>query len=193
MLKIEKKIHYMSNSYNTYYKDDNYFGKPYPGLVNFFKNYPERNTVLDLGCGQGRDALFLGRIGYMVIGVDISDVGIQQLNKTAQKENLQVKGLVADLYSFNIADEYDMVLLDSIFHFYKNDIDKEKGLLKRIIGEIKPGGVICIFMQKGLKREKQLKSMIQECDVFFEILLDGYTDYPEYDAEFHMFIIKKIQ
>lgn len=180
------------NPYNKHYEKEAYFGKPYPGLVDFFMNYPERNVVLDLGCGQGRDALFLGRIGYRVIGVDISDVGIQQLNLAAQKENLQVKGLVADIYSFGITDEYDMVLLDSIFHFYKNDIDKETGFLKRIIEEIKPGGVICIFMQKGSKREKQLKNAIQESGVFYEVLLDGYTDYPEYDAEFHVYVIKKI-
>lgn len=143
----------MSNSYNKYYKKENYFGKPYPGLVDFFKTYPERNVVLDLGCGQGRDALFLGSIGYQVTGIDISDVGIQQLNKAAQREGLQVKGIVADIHSFSITDEYDMVLLDSIFHFYKNDIEKEKKLLLRIIKEIKCGGVICNLMQKDSKRE----------------------------------------
>lgn len=183
----------VSNPYNKHYEKEAYFGEPYPGLVDFFMNYPERKVVLDLGCGQGRDALFLGRIGYRVIGVDISDVGIQQLNFAAQKERLQVKGLVADIYSFGITDEYDMVLLDSIFHFYKNDLDKETGFLKRIIEEIKPGGVICSFMQTGLKREKLLKSIIQESGESFEILLDGYTDYPEYDAAFHMYAIKKIK
>lgn len=183
----------MSNSYNEYYKQENYFGEPYPGLVAFFKTYPERNVVLDLGCGQGRDALFLGSIGYRVIGIDISDVGIQQLNKVAQKQRLQVKGIVSDIYSFGITDVYDMVLLDSIFHFYKNDIEKEKKLLQRIIEEIKYGGIICNFMQKGSKRESQLKSTIQESGASFEVLHEGYTNFPEYDAKFHMYIIKKTQ
>lgn len=182
----------MQSPYNKHYEKEAYFGKPYPGLIDFFMNYPERNVVLDLGCGQGRDSLFLGRIGYRVIGIDISDVGIQQLNSAAQKEKLQVRGLVADIYSFDITDEYDMVLLDSVFHFYKNKIDKETSLLKRIIEEIKSGGVICNFMQKSSKREKLLKSTIQESGESFEILLDGYTDYPEYNAEFHMYVIKKI-
>lgn len=189
----EEKSIGMYNSYNEYYQEENYFGAPYPGLVAFFKTYPERNMVLDLGCGQGRDALFLGSIGYRVIGVDISDVGIQQLNKAAQDQRLQVKGSVADIYSFGITDEYDIVLLDSIFHFYKNDIEKEKKLLQRIIAEIKLGGVICNFMQKGSKREKQLKSAIHESGASFEVILEGYTDYPEHNAEFHMYIIKKIQ
>lgn len=182
----------MYTSYNKYYKQEEYFGKPYPGLVDFFETYPERNVVLDLGCGQGRDALFLGSIGYQVIGVDISSVGIQQLNRAAQKEGLQVKGLVEDIYSFGITAEYDMVLLDSIFHFFKNDIEKETGLLIRIIEEIKYGGIICNFMQKGSKREKQLKGAIQESGAAFEVLQEGYTNYPEYNAEFHIYIVKKI-
>jgi len=183
----------MRNTYNRHYEKDEYFGKPYPGLVEFFSSYPERNRLLDLGCGQGRDALFLGRIGYRVVGVDISDVGIQQLNTAAQKEKLQVKGLVADIYSFAISDEFDIVLLDSIFHFYKRDIDEEKGLLKRIIEEIKPGGLICNFMQKGPERERQLKRVIKGSGVSLEVLLDEYTNYPEYNAVFHMYVIRKIQ
>ena len=184
---------YTNNPYNKHYKQESYFGKPYPGLVEFFENYSNRNVVLDLGCGQGRDALFLGRIGYRVVGVDISDVGIQQLNKTAQQEELKIEGFVADIYSFGITDEYDIVLLDSMFHFYKNDVEKETKLLRRIIEEIKPGGLICNFIQKGNKREKELKRIIKESGVTFEVLLDGYTDYPEYDAEFHMYIIKKLE
>lgn len=137
--------------------------------------------------------MFLGRIGYRVIGVDISDVGIQQLNLAAQEEKLQVKGLVADIHTFKITSEYDMVLLDSIFHFYKNDLEKETKLLKRIIVEIKPGGVICNFMQKSLKRETLLKAAMQESRASFEVLLEGYTDYPEQNARFHMFVVKKIK
>lgn len=183
----------MSNPYNRHYRKESYFGQPYPGLVDFFESYPERNVVLDLGCGQGRDALFLGGIGYRVVGVDISDVGIEQLNKAAKQEELQVEGVVADISSFDITNEYDIVLLDSMFHFYKNDVEKETRLLRRIMEEIKPGGLVCNFMQKGNEREEKLKSIIKESGVPFEILLDGYTDYPEFDAEFHMYIIRKLK
>lgn len=181
----------MRSSYNEYYKKQDYFGRPYPGLVKFFESYPDKSTILDLGCGQGRDSLFLGRLGFRVTGVDISTVGIQQLNEAAQTENLKVKGKVADIYTFNKIEEYDMILLDSIFHFYKNDLIKERNLLKKIIGELKPGGVLCNFMQKSSKREKELKKIINESRIKFEILLEDYTDYPEYGAQFHMYIIKK--
>ncbi len=56
------------NAYNEYYKKIDCFGKPYLGLRNFFKKYYPKGTVLDLGCGQGRDSIFLGRLGYQVTG-----------------------------------------------------------------------------------------------------------------------------
>ncbi len=181
----------MSNPYDKHYENEAYFGNPYPELVAFFQNYPARNAVLDLGCGQGRDALFLGRIGYRVIGINHSRIGIRQLNTAAQKEKLPVSGLVTDLYTFAIADEFDMVLLDSIFHFYQKDMERETALLKRIIEEIKRGGVICNFILKGAGRERHLKKIISESGVSFEVLLDIYTNYPEYGALFHMYVIRK--
>ncbi len=182
----------MNIVYNDYYKQNDYFGKPYSGLVNFFKAYPKRNRILDLGCGQGRDALFLGRLGYQVTGIDISDVGIKQMNNIAQIEDLKVKGIVADIYSYKISDEYDAVLLDSIIHFYKNDLVKEKKLLKKIIYELKSGGMLCNFMQKGAKREKVLKRTIQETGKPYDVIIDDYTVYPEHNLEFHMYIVKKL-
>lgn len=183
----------MSTTYNNYYKKQNYFGNPYPGLVEFFETYTNKTTVLDLGCGQGRDSLFLGRLGYRVTGVDLSSVGIKQLNEAALIEGLKVEGMVGDIYTFDITEEYDMILLDSILHFYKNDLIKERRLLEKIIKDMKPGGVLCNFMQKGSKREKIYKDIIDESGIEFKILLEDYTEYPEYGARFHMYIIKKLK
>jgi len=177
--------------YDEYYKERNYFGEPYPGLVEFFKRYESKCKVLDLGCGQGRDALFLGRLGYTVKGIDISKIGIDQMNKIAKEENLNVKGEVADVYNYSISSEYDLVLLDSMLHFYKNDMEKETNFIKRVASELKVGGLLCNFMLKGKKRQKHLKSVINGMDINWEVVSDKYTDYPESNSEFHMYIIKK--
>ena len=128
--------------YDKYYKKQNYFGEPYPGLVNFFEEYEPKCNVLDLGCGQGRDALILG-IRYKVKGVDISKVGLNQMNKIANNENLNVIGVVGDVYTYPISSEYDLVLLDSMLHFYKSDMEKETNFIKRVTSELKVGGVLC--------------------------------------------------
>ncbi len=46
-------------------------------------------------------------------------------------------------------------------------------------------------MQKGIKREKVLKSTIQETIKSYEVIIDNYTVYPEHNSAFYMYIVKK--
>ncbi|EMR73731.1 Tellurite resistance protein TehB, partial [Thaumarchaeota archaeon SCGC AB-539-E09] len=112
-------------TYDKHYKQPNYFGEPYPELVSFFKNHEPKGHVLDLGCGQGRDALAIARLGYTVTGVDISKIGVSQMIVIAEKENLNIFGYVADMYEYPIAESVDIVLLDSMLHFYPKNREKE--------------------------------------------------------------------
>jgi len=148
--------------------------------------------VLDLGCGQGRDSIFLGRLEYQVTGIDISEVGISQMSDIAKKEKLPLKGLVADIYSYTITDEYDIILLDSMLHFYKNDVERETKLFVRIVKELKISGVICNFMLKSNKNEKYLKKIIKDSGIKFEVICDDYTEYPEGNFKYHMYVIRKL-
>ena len=181
-----------TNVYNKYYQDPNYFGKPYIGLQSFFRKHEPKGKVLDLGCGQGRDSIFVSKCGYEVLGIDSSSVGIKQLNSIAKVKGLSLKGIVDDVYAFPITSDFDIVLLDSMFHFYKNDIVKESALITRVAVEIKTGGIICNFMLKGKTREQILKKTLSDLDIKFEVLHDEYTPYPEFNSNFHMYIIKKL-
>jgi len=46
------------------------FGHPYKELQDYFNNCSVKGDLLDLGCGQGRDSLYLASIGYNVTAVD---------------------------------------------------------------------------------------------------------------------------
>jgi len=181
----------MKPVYDKYYKEENYFKKPYRELLEFFSLQKARGKILDLGCGQGRDVIALAMMGYSVIGIDISSVGITQLNKKSIELGLSVTGEVADLYTYDIDDEIDIVLLDSILHFYKNDVLKETNLVKRVINELKAGGVFCNCMIAGKKRESLIKNIVENEKFNFQVLFDGYAKYPEMSAEYHMYIVKK--
>ena len=113
-------------------------------MIEFFAEYPRKGKVLDLGCGQGRNAIVLARLGYSVTGIDNSLVGIDQMNEIGQKEKLNLDGQVGDIYAFDRFNEFDIVLLDSMFHFAKKDKAKEIGLIKNIISEIKTGSLIVV-------------------------------------------------
>ena len=75
-------------------------GNPTSVFVDFFDRLDQPNIrVLDVGCGQGRDAIFIARKGHHVVGVDLSANGIRDLNDAAAQENLPIEGVVADIAS----------------------------------------------------------------------------------------------
>ncbi|NGP46136.1 methyltransferase domain-containing protein [Bacillaceae bacterium SIJ1] len=178
-------------AYDDYYQELNYFGNPYPGLIDFFTNYQPKGIALDLGCGQGRDSLFIGELGYKVIGIDHSSIGIGQLNEEAKKRNIDVEGIVDNVYDFPISKDIDIVLLDSMLHFYKNDLQRETEFVNKILTELKEGGVFVNCILKGYAREKTFKKIINESPYEWETLTDVYTEYSEANAEFHLLAIKK--
>lgn len=148
-----------SNNYNEYYQTENLFGDPYPELIQFFRNLPSRGTLLDLGCGQGRDAIPLARLGYEVTGIDTSSVGIDQMNYMAQSKGLSLKGIVDDIYKFRSFKGYKYILLDSMFHFLKNDFEKEKDLIHRIFNLTDDHSVM-VFCIQDMKRKIDLFNQI---------------------------------
>lgn len=147
-------------TYDKYYQVENFFGEPYPELIAFFSEYPEKGKVLDLGCGQGRNAISLARLGYDVLGVDTSKVGIEQMNQVAQAESLTLVGQVGDIFTFGNFETFDFILLDSMFHFAKKDREKEVGLIQKITSKIKTGCLLVICIQQTANKVQILNDAI---------------------------------
>ena len=61
--------------------------QPTPDVINFFHEYniSKNNMVLDLGCGEGRDAIYFLDKGYNVLAVDYSKTVIEMCNKITKK------------------------------------------------------------------------------------------------------------
>ena len=146
------ELEIMKIAYDKYYQTDGLFGEPYPELIAFFANYPERGKLLDLGCGQGRDAIPLDRLGYEVTGIDQSKAGIEQMNEAARREKLKAAGIVADIYEYDGFLAFDFILLDSMFHFTKKDREKETGFIQRMIKSTRAGAVIVFCLQDNGKK-----------------------------------------
>ncbi len=114
------------NKYEKIYQEDsNACGSPFKEFVEFFEHF-EKNpaTVLDLGCGQGRDALFISRKGHQVLGVDLSETGVTQMLEAAHKEKLSIEGIVADVVEFETDAQFDVVILDRMLHLLPTDDEK---------------------------------------------------------------------
>lgn len=72
----------------------------------------EPGSALDLGCGDGRNAIWLAQAGWDVTGVDFSAVGLARAAALAEARGLKVDWLQADLLSWNPpAEAFDLVVL----------------------------------------------------------------------------------
>jgi 2-polyprenyl-3-methyl-5-hydroxy-6-metoxy-1,4-benzoquinol methylase len=150
----------MGVTYDKYYQTENLFGKPYPQLIDFFREIEDKGKVLDVGCGQGRDAIALARLGFDVTGIDHSKVGIDQIKQVALSENLAIHGVVNNIFEFSDFKDFDFILLDSMFHFAKKDRKKEMGYIKSIISNVKKGCHIIFCIQDMIKKVDILNATI---------------------------------
>ena len=100
-------------------------GEPFQEVVDFFAALGDSPVrVLDLGCGQGRDALLAARQGHDVVGVDVSPVGITQMLESAAAESLAVEGVVGDIRRFRSRRRFGVVILDRVLHMLSTDADR---------------------------------------------------------------------
>ncbi|MGQ5524917.1 class I SAM-dependent methyltransferase [Chitinimonas sp. PSY-7] len=188
----------MSNYDEHYTAEPALFGEPYPEFEALVDSLGVSGTALDLGCGQGRDALMLARYGLSVTSVDASAVGIKQLMERATLLGVSTKGVVDDFYTFPLDRNYDLVVLDSILHFAE-DKEKELELLTRISSHVNSNGFVFIFIHKSKQKERALHTAFSTTFTGWHLVKDGYIDYVyeekasgfRSEFQFYMFIIQR--
>ncbi len=104
------------------------------------------STILDMGMGEGRNAVFLAGKGHRVTGVDISSVAIKKAQYLARELGVKIKGVVASLEKYKIPKES----YDAIVCFYYVD----RTLVEKIKTWLKPGGVL-IYEAHTLKERSK--------------------------------------
>jgi len=75
-------------------------------------------TLLDIGCGLGFDSILFAKLGYKVMGVDISPISIQKAKILSEEMEVSDKTnfLVANIDVDQIPGKFDIVLCRSVLH-----------------------------------------------------------------------------
>jgi SAM-dependent methyltransferase len=69
-------------------------------------------AALDAGMGQGRNALYLAKLGWDVTGFDLSEVGMAAARANAKKDGLRITTLKASYDAFNLGtDKWDLIVM----------------------------------------------------------------------------------
>jgi len=149
-------------------KDENIYIFSKPGLGEEFKQdveYKEDDTlrsrfkllshliegqkVLEIGCGNGDLSLEIAKLGFDVIGIDISEPGICQAVELVQKENLdaRAKFMVMDATSLEFPDNsFDTVLIAEVLEHVRDS----RKLLEEAVRVVRNGGRVIVSVPDGL-------------------------------------------
>jgi SAM-dependent methyltransferase len=100
-----------------------------------------KGKVLSLAEGEGRNAVFLAKQGYVVTAVDASLVGLNKARKLAEENDVVVEFIQADLADYDLGEnQWDGIV--SIFCPLPSSLRKE--LYKKVLAGLKPNGVFLL-------------------------------------------------
>ncbi|ATP41326.1 SAM-dependent methyltransferase [Solibacillus sp. R5-41] len=108
--------------------DDFYQDKLKP--IPFFINKPDENLVdyietgkiqpkkvLELGCGAGRNAIYLAKQGFSVVGVDLSENALHWANERAEEAKLEIDFIHSDIFELDLQENnFDLIYDSGCFH-----------------------------------------------------------------------------
>ncbi|GIP40109.1 hypothetical protein J31TS4_33890 [Paenibacillus sp. J31TS4] len=81
--------------------------------------------LLDVGCGEGKDAVFFARNGYDVTAFDVSDAGIEKTRRLADQLGVSIHVFKADLLDYRLDTPFDIIFSSGVLHYIKPDYRKE--------------------------------------------------------------------
>jgi SAM-dependent methyltransferase len=123
-------------------------GRPNAALEREAANLPP-GTALDLGCGEGGDALWLARNGWRVTAVDISPSALALGAATAVSGGVadSIRWLQADLAVWQPEETFDLVTA----HFLHSPVELPREvILRRAAAAVAVGGLLLIVGHAGV-------------------------------------------
>ncbi len=100
-------------------------------------------TALDLGCGEGRYALFMARKGCNTLAVDRSTAGITKLKNMAESHQLPISAQVIDIEDFAFEDnQFDIIVVATVLDHLSGEI--RRNVINGIKKALRPVGTLYV-------------------------------------------------
>ena len=117
---------------------------PYKESNFFLYLLDKKSSILDLGCGSGRDSKIFADKGYKVMGIDLSRKMIETCNKLVKNADFKVM----DMMKLNFKDDsFDAVWANAAFcHISKKDIPKA---IKEAYRVLKKDEIFYLSLKEG--------------------------------------------
>ncbi len=155
---------------NFYSKQEHYFSPKHSGgMAEFIEKYSvSACRAVDLGAGEGRNSIYLSKLGFDVIAIEPSTVGANKIKEYSDRNGLGIKVLNTDFIECldRLQNIGFLVSLTSLEHMeYSYMIEAIKSI-KQILNV---GGYVYIMVftedDPGFKNESENAS---ECSAFIK-------------------------
>jgi SAM-dependent methyltransferase len=123
---------------------------------------PQRGRALDIGAGEGADAIRLALLGYEVDAVELSAVAAAKIECFAEQAEVKVNVTVADAQHYIPDGLYDVVVCNGVLHYVK---DKDM-VISRIQEATCDGGINVISLWSNY-------TPVPECHEFVPVYSDA--------------------
>ena len=161
---------------SVYSSDNSFFGEGPSVLAKESLHFLDESRckyILELGCGQGRDAVFLARNGFNVHAIDFSNVSVSQLRENVRRLELEGRVNVSQVdLSKELPEIRKEERIDAVYSnlFYCMPFSDEE--LKRLfdfVYTILPKGGLHIFSFRDTKRDQSFQKGKEIAKDTFEI------------------------
>jgi len=115
-------------------------GEPNRFVADEFTGTPP-GRGLDLGAGEGRNAIWLAGLGWQVTAVDFSAVAVDRARRLAEQRGVTVDWVVVDLRDYQPASGFFDAVVVAYLHLPPADLNV---VLGRAAEALAPGGRILV-------------------------------------------------
>lgn len=154
---------------------------------------PKNSHIIDLACGKGRHSIYLNKLGYKVLGLDLSK---QSIEYDKQFENDTLKFQVHDMRKEIQSEKVDAIFnLFTSFGYFETEED-DKSVFHSVHEAIKKDGyfVLDYLNQNFVRKSLVEKSTVVKENLIFDItkkIEDNYIikeiDFEDKGKKFHFF------
>ena len=138
-----------------------------PGLERILPYIPDFCSILDVGCGNGRLAVWLDARGKRgdYVGVDSSQSLLAHASAlTREVQDLSVRFLQADItepgWSGSLPfQEYDTIFAISVLHHIPS-LSLRRRLLRELASLLKPGGLVVVTTWQFLSSQRMRRKIV---------------------------------
>ena len=193
------------------YKNDSIFtfrSKPNKSIIEYEYRFNKSWNILDVGCGDGINSLYLARQGFSNINAfDLSENAIKKLKRLAQLDGLSINAWVGDLCSYQFDKSYHLILSFGTLHFV--DRENRNDFIINAKEHTAVGGfhIIQLFTNKvpptpdiapyavGLAEDGEIKELYKDWDIIeFKsyVFEEEHPDVPRHLHASNKIIVQKI-